>query len=403
MQVSYIDHKGQTQAVELSEGFLMEAVKTGDPIAHINRKYADADSKYGCAFDQFKLSAGLIRADKPNPMGLRSSTIGAVLSGQSGIQAGNVQQNTTPFGTSSRAFTMVAVIDEVMSEMTKDRQTDTVVFNDMVANTLSLNTEHFEQPVVDMTGPGGPEKAQAARVSQGALPPKILFFKTSDKIRRIGAWTIGMEWTDQALKNTTIDYVARTTGHYLQVEQDERVYRYLSNLFVGDNDFVVGAVTAVASSALDAASTGGVLTHKAYVKFLARNRKYRKITHLVMDIDTYLKFESRTGRPGSNNYDPTLTRIDPQGAMVNNTFGNDVRIFLVDAAADGGPVPANTIWAIDASIAVTKVINTAAAYNATEEYTMKRTQAMRMDWAEEVFRTLGDNELRPFDALTISA
>lgn len=401
MKVSYIDTQGQTQAVELSEGFLMEAVKTGDPIAVINRKYADADPKFGCAFDQFKMGAGLIRADKPNPMGLRSSTIGAVLSGQGGIQA-NVATQTSPFGTSSRAFTVIAVIDEVMSEAQKDRTTDGVVFNELVSNTLSLSTEHFEQPVVDYGTEGGPEKAKAQRVSQGALPPKMLFFKTSDKIRRIGAWTIGMEWTDQALKNTTIDFVARTTGHYLQVEQDERVYRYLSNLFVGDNDFVIGAVSAITSVSLDAASTGGVLTHKAYVKFLATSRKYRKITHLVMDIDTYLKFESRTGRPGSNNYDPTLVRIDPQGAMINNTFGNDVRIFLVDTAAEGGPVPANTIWALDASIAITKVINTAASYNAVEEYAMKRTTAMRMDWAEEVFRTLGDSELRPFAVLTIS-
>jgi hypothetical protein len=89
--------------------------------------------------------------------------------------------------------------------------------------------------------------------------------------------------------------------------------------------------------------------------------------------------------------------------MVNNTFGANVRIFLVDSAAEGGPVPANTIWALDASIAITKVTNTAAAYSAIEEYAMKRTTAMRMDWAEEVFRTLGDTELKPFDSLTISA
>lgn len=403
MKVSYIDNKGAVQEVTLEEGQLAAAVKSGDPVAHLNRTYADADYKLGSAFDQFKLSAGLIRADQANPMGLRSSTIGAVLNGEGGIQASNVQQNTTPFGTASRQFTSIAIINEVMSEAQRDRTTDTVSFNEMVGNSISVNTEHFEQPVVDYTNAGGPESAKAGRVSQGANPPKMLFFKTSDRIRRLGAWTIGMEWTDQALANTTIDYVARTTAHYLMVEQDERVYRYLSNLFQGDGDFVAGAISSVTSASLDAASTGGVLTHKAWVKFLARNRKYRKITHVVMDIDTYLKLEGRTGRPGSNNYDPTLVRIDPQASMINNTFGNDVRIFLVDSAAEGGPVPANTIWALDASIAITKVTNTAAAYNAIEAYAMKRTTALRMDWAEEVFRTLGDSELRPFDSLTISA
>jgi hypothetical protein len=403
MLVSYINSQGQSQQVTLQEGELMQAVRSGDPVAHYNRQFADADPRLGSAFDQFKLSAGLVRADVGNAMGIRTATIGSVLDGTSGLNAvSNVQQNTTPFGTSSRAFTAIAMIDEVMSEVQKDRETDSVVFNDLVAVNQAITTEHFEQPVIDMTGAGGPESAKAQRVAQGALPPKILFFKTSDRIRRIGAWTIGMEWSDQALRNTTIDYVSRTTAHYLRVEQDERVYRYLSNLFSGDNDFVVGAVSAVTSTSLDSAATGGVLTHKAWVKFLARNRKYRKITHVVCDFDTYLKIEGRTGRPGSNNYDPTLARIDPQVAFMNIGFGNDVKFFLVDSAAEGGPVPANTVWALDASIAVTKITNTAASYNAVEEFALRRVQAVRMDWAEEVFRTLGDSELRPFDVLTIS-
>lgn len=401
MQVSYIDNKGAVQAVTLADAQLMAAVKSGDPVAALNRQYADADLSIGSAFDQFKLSAGLVRADKPNPMGIRSSTIGAVLNGTGGIFA-NVQQNQSPFGTSSRAFVKIAYLDEVIAEMQKDRVTDTVVFNEMVAVNQSVTSEHIEQPVVSYSNKGGPESTQAQRVAQGAEPPKMLFFKTSDRIRRLGSWTVGMEWTDQALANTTIDYVARTTAHYLMIEQDERVYRYLSTLFQGDGDLAIGAVPSVTSASLDSNSTGGVLTHKAYVKFLARNRKYRKITHMVMDIDTYLKFESRTGRPGTNSYDPSLTRVDPQAAMVNNTFGGDVRIFLVDSAADGGPVPANTIWALDASIAITKITNTAAAYNAVEEYALSRKTAMRMDWSEEVFRTLGDTELKPFDSLTIS-
>lgn len=404
MKVSYVAADGATHQVELDDGRMMAAVKSGNPVAFLNREFADADvAKYGAAFDQFKIAAGLIRPEFGNAMGLRTSTIGAVLNGTAGIQAAsNVQQNTTPFGTASRAFVNIAVIDEVMSELQKDRQTDAVVFNDLVANNIAIDTEHFEQPVIDMTVASGPESAKAQRVAQGALPPKMLFFKTSDRIRRIGAWNIGMEWTDQALKNTTIDYVARTTAHYLRVEQDERVYRYLSSLFTGDGDFNVGAVSSVATNTLDSTAAAGTVTHKAWVKFLARYRKYRKITHVICDFDTYLKIEGRTGRPGSNNYDPTLARIDPQVSFMNIGFGNDVKFFLVDPATEGGPVPANTVWALDASIAVSRVTNTGAAYSAIEEYAMKRSTAMRMDWAEEVFRTLGDSELRPFDVLTIA-
>jgi hypothetical protein len=190
-------------------------------------------------------------------------------------------------------------------------------------------------------------------------------------------------------------------AHYLQVERDERVYRYINSLYNGDGDLNMGAVPAVTSTSLDAAATGGVLTHKAYLGFLARNRKQRRVTHVIGSLSTYLKVEGRTGRPGSNNYDPTLTRIDPQAGMMNAGFGNDVKFFLVDSAADGGPVPDNTLYALDASVAISRVTNTAAAYSAVEEYAMKRSTAMRLDWSEDVFRSL-DTDLRPFDVLTIS-
>jgi hypothetical protein len=403
MQVAYIDRSGGTQQWSPSAEELVAMVKSGDPVAEMNRKFADADMSVGTAFDQFKASVGLVRPGKNNPFGFRATKIGALLDGSAaGSFSANTQQNSGTFGTASRAFVNIAVISEITSEMQKDRETDSGVFEQMIANNISVDTEHFEQPVVDYKTVGGPEEAKATRVAQGAEPSKMLFFKTSDRIRRIGAWNIGMQWTDQALRNTNIDYVTRTVAHYLQVERDERVYRYINALYNGDGDLNVGAVAAVTSTSLDAAATGGVLTHKAFVKFLARQRKYRKVTHLVCDLDTYLKIEGRTGRPGSNSYDPTLTRVDPQAGLINVGFGNDVRIFLVDSAADGGPVPANTIYALDASVAISRVTNTAAAYSAVEEYAMKRSTAMRLDWAEEVFRSLGDSDLRPFDVLTIS-
>jgi hypothetical protein len=84
-------------------------------------------------------------------------------------------------------------------------------------------------------------------------------------------------------------------------------------------------------------------------------------------------------------------------------FGNDVQVVLVDAAADGGPVPASTIYAVDATYAISRVTNSQAAYNAVEDFAMRRTTSMRMDWSEEVYRTWGDSDLRAFDVLTISA
>jgi len=402
MTFAYIDKNGAQQQVEVSaEELFAGSLKANlTPAAYINQKFADADLKIGPAFRQMQAGLGICSPGADNPFGLRSASMASLLDGTGGFGA-NTQQNTTPFGTASRAFTIISVIDAIESAMAKDRTTDADNFYSMVGSRLALNTEHFEQPVVDYGTVGGPEQAKAQRVAQGANPPKMAFFKTADRIRRIGSWTVGMEWTQQALRATTLDFVTMTMARYLQVERDERAYRYISDLFNGNGDLVVGAVSAVTSTTLNGAATAGVMTHKAWVKFLARNRKYRKITHAICDIDTYLKVESRTGRPGSNNYDPTLSRIDPQLVSPNQTFGGDVKWIIVEAAIDGGPVPANTVYGVDASSAITLVSNSNAAYSAVEQFALKRTEAMRMDWSEEVFRTFGDSDLKAFDVLTI--
>lgn len=401
---AYINNKGETQQVDFTaEALIGEAKAQGlTPVQYINRKHADAKLDIGTAFEQIQASIGIILPEHKNPFGLRPTPMSALMDGGYGAVS-NAAPATSPFGSASRALTVISILDAIESQVAKDRTTDIDTFYQMVGPRISLTTDMFEQPVIDYGTPGGPEQVKAGRVSQGALPPKMLTFKTADRVRRIGAWTLGMEWTDQALRATTLDFVTMTTARYLQVERDERAYKYINSLWEGDGDLTVGAVSSVTSASLDAASTGGKLTHKAWVKFLARNRKYRRITHAIMDIDTYLKVENREGRPGSNNYDPTLARIDPQGVAVNVGFGNDVRIFLVESAADGGPVPADTIYAVDATSAISLVQNTAAMYSAIEEYAMKRTAAMRMDWSEAVFRTFGDSDLRLFDVLTISS
>lgn len=406
---AYIDNKGGVQQVTVDPSLYSEARRLQLTVPqYLNAKYPDADPKHGTAAQQIFASEGLIVLNGPNPMGLKPLPIREILDGPtpSAASPGNVSQNGSPFGSQSRILFPAAVIAAVESTLTKDRSTDTVTFNQMVATTVTIDGETFEQPVVDYSGKGGPESAKAQRVAQLAQPPMMLRLTTSDRPRRIASHAIGLEVSDQALRSATLDMVALTMTRFFDVELDERVYRYISDLFSGNADLVVGAVSAVTSASLDSASTGGVLTHRAWVKWLARNRKYRKISHIICDIDTYLKIEGRTGRPGTNNYDPTLARIDPQARaanMENIGFGNDVKFFIVDSAAEGGPVPANTIYGLDSRYAVAKVINAAAAYQGSEEFALKRSTAMRVDWSEDVYRFMGDTDLRSFDALTISA
>lgn len=371
---------------------------------HINRMFPDADSKIGPAFNQLCASEGLTLAGK-NAYGLRSATMQEVLDGTYNVLGvTNVKDQGSPFGPASRILFPAAIVALIESQVLKDYDTDTVVFKDLVAVEQSIGTENFIQPVIDYaTPPNGPMNARAQRVSQLALPPNILRFTTSERNRSLPTYGIGLEFSQQALKATTLDILALTLNRFLLVEKDGRVYQYLSSIFAGDSDMNTGAVSAVTTNTLNGSFVAGV-THKAWLKFLARRRKLRRITHVIGDIDAYMLVEARSGRPGTNNYDPTLARLDPQARMDarQTGFGNDVKWFLVDPATEGGPVPANTIWALDTTKGIVRVSNTSASYQAAETFVLRRSESMVIHWSEDVYRMFGDTDLSPFDVLTIS-
>lgn len=369
---------------------------------YVNRMHPEADPKLGSAFEQLCASEGL-GLPGHNAYGLRAATVEEILSGKTNVVgSGNVADKGSPFGTASRVLFPAALAALIESAVPKDYTTDTVVFNDLVALNMSVPTENFIQPVITYSTPNGPEQARAARVTEFSDVPNMLRFGTSERNRSLPTYGIGMEFSEKALRATTLDLVALTLNRYLMIEKDQRVYSYLSSIFAGDLDLNTGAVSAVTTTSLDSTATGGVVTHKSWVKFLARRRKLRKITHVIGDIDSYLKVESRTGRPGSNNYDPTLSRIDPQAVATNVGFGNDVKWFIVDDATDGGPVPASTVWALDATKGIVKVSNTSASYTAAQSFVLRKSEAMVMHWSEDVYRMYGNTDLSAFDVLTIA-
>ena len=400
----FIDTAGTTQHVEISPTIYREAHAANLSVPQfINRTYAEAcDAGKGTPYQQILASEGLTMPGA-NQFGLRPATLQDVLDGKSGFQAAaNTKDVGSPFGSASRTLFPAAVVTMIESAMAKDRTTDSVTFDQMIAVPMSIASENFEQPVVNYGTAGGPEQTRSQRMAQLAGPVMVAKFSTADRLRRLPTWSFGAEFSDQALRASTLDIVALTMARLMEVERDAHVYEFMSDIWTGDGDLNTGAVSAVTTTSLDALASGGVVTHKSWLKFLARNRKYRKITHVAGDIDTYLKVESRTGRPGSNNYDPTLARIYPPAVVMNSGFGNDVKWFITDDAASGGPVPANTVWALDSSRGIVKVTNTAASYSASEAFVMERKSALRIDWSEACYRMFGDSELKAFDVLTIA-
>lgn len=403
---AFIDTTGAQHIVELDASVYREANEANLPLpAFLNRKYAtQADAKHGSAFHQMCASEGVYLPQR-NDMQLRAASIGDILSGKAALDFGaaTTQKRGGDFGSQSRILFPAAVVDMIENALQKDLDTDANLFESMVALRLGIPSDTFEQPVINYSTINGPDgsatsRATAQRIAQLANPAAMAVFTTSQQPRRLPTWSIGAEFSQEALRNTTLDLVALSLGRFLRVEADGRIYEYLSDLWAGDPDMIgTAAIAAVTSSTLNGAATGGTLTHKAWLKWLYRNRKYRRISHVVCDIDTYLKIEGRTGRPGSIGVlDPTLPKIDPQ-ATVQNPYVDNVRVMLVDSAAEGGPVPANTVWGVDSRYGIVKVSNTSAAYSAAESFAMRKAEAFRIDWSEKAYRQFD----AAFDVLTI--
>ena len=388
---AFIDNKGGVNQVELHATIYKEAHDANLSVPHyLNRKYATVDASKGTAFQQMCASEG-VYLPKGNELGLRAATIGDILEGKAAIQfdAATTQRRGGDFGSQSRILFPAAVVALIESQLAKDLVTDTRLFDAMTAITLGVGQDTFEQPIINYqtsNGPDGANRAQAQRIAQLAEPAAMAVFTTSQNPRRLPTWSIGAEFSQQALRATTLDLVALSLARFLNVEKDGRIYDYVSKLWAGDLDMGAAAISSVTSTSLDSAATGGVLTHKAWVKWLYRNRKYRNIDYVVCDLDTYLKIEGRTGRPGIiAAKDPSLPVISPEATALNPYVGN-VKVMLVDDAASGGPVPAGEVWGVDSRYGIVKVSNTSAAYSAAEVFVMKRSEAFRIDWSETVYR-----------------
>jgi hypothetical protein len=398
----YVTSNGAVHEVTVGIDHLHAARQDGLTLAqHLNRTFADADPKIGTAFQQIAASEGLAPSHK-NPFGVKAAKLADILDGTATTAAINTKQHGSPFGSASRLMFPNAVIEMVEDVFVQDLITDASIW-DRLCKPLSIDGPNFEQLVVSVATPQGAGTVRAQRIAQNAEPTILMQIKTADRIRRIGSRSFGIEMSDQALKAGTIDQVALMVARQLAEIRNQEVYDQLSAVFVGDNDMVTGAVPTVTTTSLDAAATAGVVTHKSWVKALASQRKKRRVTHVFGDINAYLAVEGRTGRPGTNNYDPSLARVDPQANLMNNTFGGDVQWMVTDELANGGPVPAGELWMLDATRSpVTRVQDISAAYSAQEEFAMRRSTAWRLDYSSEAYRTFGDTELTPFYRLVIS-
>lgn len=380
---AYINARGETQQIKLDVTMYRQAAERGMSLQQfLNTEHADTGAN-GPAFNQILASEGIfVQANRD--VGIRPSTMEAILNGRPNMEAGVNVKDAVP---TSRILFPAVIMQAVEDKLLQNLAMTANALEDMIAIDETINGERYEHPVVNFSKP---EAARSQGSSQLAPPPSMMTITTSDKAYRIPSFALGLEVSDQALKATTIDFVALSLARQAAVERNERANNYLLSIFNGDVDNGEGSLASLGlvdnASTFDAAATGGTLTQKAWMKYLMKNGTKRTITHLVTDIDTAMKIEGRTGKPTVMQDDGTTNRFDTQFNVMNPTWAKNPKLFLVENAAWA----ANTIMGLDASWAIRRVRNLSADYQGIESYVLRRSQAMRFDFGEHVNRLYND-------------
>lgn len=381
------DQNGANLEVPITSSIYREAHKAELSVPQlINTKYPTDEKKYGTAFEQVCASEGLLMA--PNDTyAVRTPTLEQVLEGTAKIDAAGITRDAQP---ASRILFPAVFLEVIENQLKIDRERQPAIFEKMIAISDTIAGARFEQPVLDFSKP---ENAKSQGVSQLAFPSAMLRVTASDVARKIPSFSIGLEISDEAAKVVSVDLTALALARQIGAERDTRVEGYITAMVNGDADLGMAALTSATSTSYDAASSGGVLTQKAWVKFLAHNRRYRTIDYIICDIDTALKIDGRTNRPtvytsNDPNY-PFNSVPDPLNLGIQN-----VKMFIVEP----GIIAANTVIALDSRYAIRRVRNSEAEYQAAEQFVLRKGTGMRFDFGEIVYRLFDT----AFDVLTIA-
>lgn len=376
---SFIDQNGQTQQVTLEPTIYRQAAEAGlSPEAYINQQFPVA-ANAPSAFEQLCASEGMF-VSRNDRFGIRPATMDAILNGTGQMQAGVITKDAVP---ASRIlfpiFQMAAVEDKL-------RNSDygiLALFNGAAAVVDTIADERFERPVLNFSKP---EAARSKAIAQLSEPASMLTITVSDKSYRITGTSIGLEISDQALRSTSLDLVNMAMTRQAETEMQEKIEGTMLNFLNGDVDLDMAALAAVSGAvdtavSLDSAATAG-LTQKAWVKWLFKNSRKRKITHVICDLDTAMAIEARAGRPNVQGDNATSKRIDTLESIINPMWPDKVNVLVT---MDPN-FPAKTILGFDSNYGYHVVNSTVLNYSAAEAYAMRRSTKYRVDTGMIAYR-----------------
>lgn len=394
-KVNIIGADGHTVGIPLSLETYKMASDAGLTVGqYLNLKYPTNAEVHGTAFEQAMESTGMYLSED-RTYGRRPPKLSDVLSGKAQLDGGVI---TRPDGANSRTpagrLLFPAVLLETLDSVLRDNREGYISsWLSMVATTESIDRPKYEQVIIDH----GPSRAAVAQpISQLSRPVRMLTLRTSDITRTIPTYAIGLEISEEAIASASLNLVALAIREHALEERAASIDRDMVAMVDGDTDSNQAALASITAQSLDSAITvAGTLTQKAWIKYLRRNWRRCTKTHIICDMDTYLAIEGRANRPVKEHDAGQDERMNTVPRVILPGIPAGIPIFITETSLLG----ANTLVGLDASKSIRHVIYTGAAYQAVENFVMRRSLAMRMDWAER-YERLGYDQ--SWDKMTLT-
>lgn len=382
VQFNLTDYQAAMQQGKTLRDYINSKLSTGKDAA---------DHSFGEPFLQVCQSLGFY--PKANPKaGLLSPTINQMFSGQPPMAAG-LSNTTNSVGTvvspggndgsvAGRFFYPEIIMDAIRSALQRDNSDVEQIFDSMIAVTTSIGGGHYVQPIINYDLPEG-EDSQASVIGQDAEPVTMLSISASSRANRIATKSIGLRITDEASNYASLDLVTAAVTAQTRGERIRMVENDIKGIFMGDADNGMSPLAAKGITAFDSSITpdGETVSQKAFLHILHDEYQKRSLNAAIMDLDTYLAYEGRSGRPIVREDNAQDGRVNADIRPANLMVGN-VPVLLIKNTILG----AGMAGFMDTRFAMHKVINVLADYEAVESFVLRRAKAMRFDYGQHTTR-----------------
>lgn len=355
----------------------VEAYKHASEKGMTLRQYAkhlapDCDYSMGEPLDQFYSNSGLFDGKK---FGMPAMTLKEMIAEP--LADGFRRPDGSDNSLGARLLYPQLILETMNAQALRDDGSDILqIWEELIAISRNVNGTKADQPIIDATAPEG---SRSGRIAQLAEPETMVSITTGDKSYRIPTNSIGLMISDEAMQSTTIDLVRLVMEAQSRGDRIRRVREQLRSMVMGDIDADMTALPVTKIGVFDSKIvTDGVITKRAYLKWLHSRQNVANISHVLTDIDTALDLDEAL-LPQKTGTDASKIRAPFSGLNLGIT---DPKFVPLEADVFG----AGLLVGLDPRYAIHRFVNVSASYDAIEEYVMRKATAFRVDYGEMATR-----------------